>query len=132
VSLQLHRLVAQARLEVAVPVCTVTLFRGVCDVRLLGGFAETCNASLIVEDTRCDLSLHRLKATVCDTLWTRTCKDPERLRREVDKAANSNRSDLRRAAERVAQGLATGDKRTVYLALRDIDPPCAHLFDYTA
>lgn len=66
-----------------------------------------------------------------EAAWVLTCKDRARVDQEVAKAAASARPDLRKAAQRVTDGLAKGDKREVYLALHDIDPPCAYMFDYT-
>jgi len=53
-----------------------------------------------------------------------------RVQRELAKAEQSLRPDLRRAASRARVALACGDGRDLFLALRDIDPPCAFLFDY--
>ncbi len=98
---------------------------------LLGGSVEKCAATLTATSTRCAATLYRLTVTLSDTFWVRTCAAPERVAREIDKAAHSERADLRRAAAKATHGLATGDKTETYLALRDIDPPCAFMFNYT-
>jgi len=91
-----------------------------------------CKASLERIDSKTTGALYRLVATASDPFWTKDCSDMARVNREVEKAEQSTRDDLRLAARRVREGLAIGDKRMVFLALRDIDPPCSYLFNYGA
>lgn len=69
-------------------------------------------------------------AHASNPFWADCCRDAQRVQRELIKAEQSARSDLQKAAGRARVALACGDKRETFLALRDIDPPCAFLFDY--
>jgi len=112
-------------------VCKAAIERLACDASMYGGTAEECHAILTGVEVSSTVALHRLVCVASDPFFARTCTDPERLQRELDKAAASSRIDLRNAATRARRALIVGDKTTVYLSLLDIDPPCAHLFDYT-
>lgn len=63
--------------------------------------------------------------------WVSTCRDMARVERELAKAEQSASADLRRAAANARAALVQGDKRAFFIAIRDIDPPCSYLFDYS-
>lgn len=105
--------------------------RLVCTVRAFGGYREVCSVRLTRHTLHVTGEMRRRVAVLNDPLWPRTCKDMPRVEREIAKAETSTRPDLRRAAQAVRQAMRAGDKRAFFLAMRDIDPPCAYLFDYS-
>jgi hypothetical protein len=90
-----------------------------------------CVASVAAAGIACTPDLSRITCSASNPFWRHTCIDPERVERELAKAEQSERSDLRWAAMKVKDGLSTGDHQAVWVGLHVIDPPCAYLFDYS-